>query len=109
MAQSAEIIAASPDLKRLHDEGFELSIKHAHLLVSSVPYATAARTVARGVLIFPLTMATDTTAGKPPNHEAFFAGDQPHYVDGTPIAGIVNKAETIKLADGIVAKFRLSE
>jgi hypothetical protein len=108
MAQSREIIAASADLKRLHDDGFELSIREAHLLVSSVPYVTAARTVARGVLIFPLTMATDTTVGKPGDHTAYFAGDQPHYSDGTPIAGIVNKQETKKLAEGIVAKFYFS-
>jgi hypothetical protein len=108
MSQSAEIIAASSDLKRLHEDGFELSIKRAHLLVSSVPYVTASRTVARGVLIFPLTMASDTTAGTPLDHVAFFAGDQPHYADGTPIAGIVNEQGTIKLAEGIVAKFRFS-
>src|SRR6266568_4673484 len=102
MSRSAEIIAGSPDLKRLYADGFELSIKEALLLVSSVPYATAARTVARGVLIIPLTLATDVTAGKPPDHVAFFAGDKPHYADGTPIAGIVNEQGTFKLADGIV-------
>jgi hypothetical protein len=109
MATSAEIIAASPDLKRLHADGFEVSIKKAHLLISSVPYVTAGRTVARGVLIFPLTMATDITAGKPPNHEAWFAGEKPHYADGTPIAVVANGGEgTVKLAEGIVAKFHFS-
>src|SRR6185437_5675162 len=108
MVQSAEIIAASPDLKRLHEGGFELSIKKAHLLVSSVPYVTATRTVARGTLIFALTMATDTTTGRPPNHEAYFAGEQPHYADGTPIKGIVNRQGIFKLADGIVAKVHFS-
>jgi hypothetical protein len=108
MAQSSEIIAASPDLKRLHEDGFELSIRHAHLLVCSVPYVTANRTVARGVLIFPLEMATDVTATKPKDHTAYFAGDQPHYADGTPISAIVNNRETKKLAEGIVAKLFFS-
>lgn len=108
MARSREIIAASPDLKRLHDDGFELSVKHAHLLVSSIPYVIAGRKLARGILIFPLTMASDITAGKPPDHTAHFAGDKPHYADGTPIAGIINKEETKKLADGIVSKFYFS-
>ena len=108
MAHPREIIAASPALKRLHEDGFELAIKKVHLLVSSVPYVTAAKTVARGTLILPLTMATDTTAGKPPDHTAYFAGEKPHYADGTPIAGIINKEETQKLADGIVSRFYLS-
>jgi molybdopterin/thiamine biosynthesis adenylyltransferase len=108
MALSREIIAATPALKRLHDDGFELAIKKAHLLVSSVPYVTAARTVARGTLIFPLTMATDMMAGKPPDHTAFFAGEKPHYADGTPINAIINREDTQKLADGIVSKFYFS-
>lgn len=108
MATTSEIIADSPDLNRLHLDGFELSIKAVHILVSSVPYVTAARTVARGVLIFPLSVASDTRAGKPPDHVAFFAGEYPHYADGTPIAGIVNEQNTFKLAEGIVAKFRFS-
>ena len=108
MATSAEIIAASPDLKRLHGDGFELAVRHAHLLVLSIPHLTAARLLARGVLIFPLTLATDTIASKPPNHEAYFAGDMPHYADGAPIAGIVNSHGEFRLAEGIVAKLHLS-
>jgi hypothetical protein len=108
MSQSREVIAASPDLKRLHEDGFELSIKESNLLVSSVPYVTAARKIARGVLIFPLTMATDVTVGKPKDHTAYFAGQEPHYADGTAIAGIINNRDTKKLAEGIVAKFYFS-
>ena len=108
MARSDEIIAASPDLRRLHEDGFELAVKQAYLLVLSIPHLTAARTLSRGVLIFPLTLATDTMAGKPPNHEAYFAGELPHYADGSPIAGIINSQGDFKLADSIVAKFHLS-
>jgi hypothetical protein len=108
MSQSREIILASPDLSRLHDDGFELSVKEAHLLVSSVPYVTVGRTVARGTLIFPLSMASDVTVGKPKDHTAYFAGDEPYYADGTAIAGIINNRNVTKLADGIVAKFYFS-
>lgn len=108
MAQARDIILTSPDLKRLHDDGFELSIKHAHLLVSSVPYLTTTLTLARGILIFPLTMATDILTGKPGDHTAHFAGDKPHYRDGDPITGIIHSEATRKLADGIISKFLLS-
>jgi hypothetical protein len=108
MSKSAEIIAASQDLRQLHEDGFELSVKHAHLLVSSVPYVTPAKTVARGTLIFPLTMATDVTVGKPADHTANFAGEEPHYADGTPIKGMIESRKEEKKAEGIFSKFYFS-
>ena len=108
MSKSAEIIAASHDLKQLHEDGFELSVKHAHLLISSVPYVTVAKTVARGTLIFSLTMATDVTVGKPADHTAHFAGEEPHYADGTAIKGIVESRKEEKKAEGIFSKFHFS-
>jgi hypothetical protein len=108
MASSREIIEASPDLKRLFEDGFEVSIKHVHLLISSVPYLKPDRTIARGTLIFPLNLQSDVTAQKPGDHTAFFAGEYPHYADGTPIRGMVANQGTKKLADGIVSAFQFS-
>jgi hypothetical protein len=105
---SREIIENSPDLKRLFNDGFEVVIKYSHLLVSSVPYLNHEKMIERGTLIFPISMSTPVTVSPPPNHIAFFAGNRPHYADGTPINGIINKEETTKLADGIVSKFLFS-
>jgi molybdopterin/thiamine biosynthesis adenylyltransferase len=108
MASSREIIEASPDLKKLFEEGFEISIRQVHLLVSSVPYVKADKTVARGTLIFPLELQSDVTAKKPADHTAHFAGEYPHYADGTPIRGMVAEEKEHKLADGIVRKIYFS-
>lgn len=106
--QSREIIQNSPDLKRLFDDGFELTIKSSYLLVNSVPYLDAEKNILRGTLIFPLKMSTHVIVSPPENHVAFFAGDRPHYADGSPINGIINNDRVTKLAEGIVSKFQFS-
>ena len=108
MASSREIIEASPDLKKLFEEGFEISIKHVHLLVSSVPYVKSDRTVARGTLVFPLGLDDDIRAKKPEHHWCYFAGEYPCYANGTQITAMVANAEEKRLADGIVTKFQFS-
>ncbi len=105
---SREIIDNSPDLQVLFLDGFEVCIKHSHLLVSSIPYLNHEKKIELGTLIFPITMSTPVTVSPPPNHVAFFAGSRPHYADGTPINGIINQEATFKLANGIVARFMFS-
>ncbi len=92
----------------MFDDGFEIAVKASHLLVSSVPYLDENLTVCRGVLVMVLPMATDTMAGKPPDHVSFFAGKLPHYADGKPINGIIHEKGVFKLVEGVVATFRLS-
>ena len=80
-------ISRSPDLKRLRDEGYDVSIRTNHLVVSSVPYVTTDRAVAYGVLVSELTLAGDVAA-RPNTHVAYFIGSYPCMVDGTPIEQI---------------------
>jgi molybdopterin/thiamine biosynthesis adenylyltransferase len=108
MATSREIIEASPDLKKLFGEGFELSIKHVHLLVTSVPYVKADRTVAQGTLIFPLELQDDVKANKPPHHWCYFAGEYPCYASGAQMTALVVNNDVQKLAEGIVRNRQLS-
>ncbi|MCK9625582.1 MAG: ThiF family adenylyltransferase [Bacteroidales bacterium] len=105
---SREIIENSPDLKQLFNDGFEVCIKHAHLLISNVPYLDHEKKIKRGTLIFPISMSTPVTVSPPSDHTAHFAGSRPHYADGTPINGIINSDTTTKLADGIVSSFYFS-
>lgn len=77
MAQSStsrQLVDHSPDLRRLEDEGYDLSIFGAetHLLLK-VPYVNAQREVMSGMLVSELTTSGDTTAA-PKTHVAFFIG-----------------------------------
>ena len=89
----------SPDLARLCAEGYEVEILAAHLLVHSVPYVTSERTIKRGILVMPLTLAGDIAA-PPSDHQAMFAGGAPCNQDGSEIAQIRLGAQRTEIVPG---------
>lgn len=86
---SRQLISLSPDLKKLRDEGYDLEIQSAFLLVKGVPYVTASKVVKRGTLVMALTLAGDVTT-RPDDHVAHFVGEYPCREDGQPIEQIRN-------------------
>lgn len=104
---SEKLISRSPDLKRLRDEGYEIEVRHSFLVVHSVPYVTAQRTVALGKVVTDLTLNGDRTEGTS-NHQVWFAGEFPCNRDGTPIPGIGRDSSTTTLCEGIVVHHRFS-
>lgn len=84
---SQRLIDRSPDLKRLRDEGYNISVPDGYLVIRDIPYVNVKREIARGVLIMPLTLANDITQ-PPADHQAQFAGGNPCSADGIPIAGL---------------------
>ena len=98
---SHKLISHSPDLKKLRDEGYEVEIKNAHLLVRSVPYVNSKMEIAFGVLVTPLgDLAGDRTA-KPQDHVIHFAGEHPCDKEGNLIKGIQYSSERKTLAEGV--------
>ena len=97
---SQKAISHSPDLKKLRDEGYEIEIKHGHLLVHSIPCVNSKKELARGTLVSTLDMAGDRTA-KPGTHEMHFIGDLPCDKDGNVIQAIHNGSGKRMLAEGI--------
>ena len=98
---SSKLISHNADLKRLRDEGYEIEIKNAHLLVHSVPYVNAQKEIARGVLVSPLgDMAGDKTT-KPQDHVIHFVGEHPCDNAGNIIKGIQHATGRKTLAEGI--------
>jgi len=98
---SHKLISHSPDLKKLRDEGYEIEIKNAHLLVHSVPYVNARKEIARGILVSPLgDLAGDRTA-RPKDHVIHFSGEHPCDKEGNLIKGIQHASGRKTLAEGI--------
>ena len=83
---SHPLIVRSPDLRRLRDEGYDIDVREACLLVQ-VPYVNASAQVRTGILVSTLALAGDVTA-TPDTHVMHFAGDQPCNKDGTEISSI---------------------
>lgn len=104
---SKSITRASADLRRLQDEGYELEIRGAYLLVHHVPFVTPEKTVAMGTLVSTLQLAGEVTA-RPDQHEAHFIGGTPCDAEGLPLKDIINNSNPQQLAPGLVAEHYLS-
>jgi ThiF family len=105
---SQKQISLSPDLKRLRDDGYNIEIRAAYVLLKDVPYVTPAKEVKRGVLVSKLTLAGDVTA-RPDDHQVQFAGEYPCHRDGSPMTELANQALDTKLDDGLTVKFSFSQ
>lgn len=104
---SRKLIARSPDLQQLLNEGFDLEVRAGYLLIKDVPYVTSNREVKRGVLISALELSGDKTA-PPTGHVAMWTGEHPCHHDGRIISAITNPSAGHDLGDGIRADFTFS-
>src|SRR5687768_4560251 len=94
-------ISHSPDLKRLRDEGYDVSVRHGLLLVGSVPYVAENRDVKRGLLVSELNASGEVTA-KPGDHTVYFAGEYPCDERGRRLDKIVIETASRTLGEGLV-------
>ena len=86
---SRALIARSPDLRRLEDEGYTLRIvDDAYLLVDNVPYVTMGGGVQEGSLAMELTLQADVTT-KPSTHVAYWTGEFPYRADGSKLLAML--------------------
>lgn len=104
---SHQLIDRNPDLKRLRDEGYDVQIINAHLVVRDVPYLNSRREIRRGVLVSTLTLAGDVTA-RPDTHVALFAGEYPCHSTGQPIERIRHSQAAMQIGAGLQINFSFS-
>lgn len=95
------------DLTRLLDEGYDVELRDGYLVVNDVPYVTADKTVARGSLVMPATLAGDTLTA-PPDHTTHFAGSEPCDDEGTSLTKVVNSPQVSELLPGLRTNFYFS-
>jgi len=104
---SLRLISRSPDLKKLWDEGYDVEIRAAYLLVKKVPYVTAEKKVKLGTLVAALRMAGDI-AERPEDHTIMFTGEYPCRPDGSPIETIRHASARQELDRGLVIDHKFS-
>lgn len=104
---SHQLIARSPDLQQLQNEGFDLEIRAGHLLIKDLPYVNASREIKRGILISTLDLNGDQTA-RPGTHVAMWTGEHPCHHDGCIISAITNPSQAQDLGSDIRADFTFS-
>lgn len=105
---SQELISHSPDLKKLRDEGYDISVRGNHLVVDQIPYVNSKREIRYGALISELTLADDITTARPGNHVALFAGEFPCNKNGTAITAIEHGSVSAQIDKDLVANYSFS-
>lgn len=97
---SPALISRSPDLRRLREEGFELTIRDGFLVVDHIPYVNREAKVCLGKLVSSLSMAGDVTA-RPDTHVADFAGEAPCDRSGRELTRIMAGTQRREIAPGL--------
>jgi hypothetical protein len=107
---SRQLVSRSPDLLRLQEEGYDIEIRSSNLLVK-VPYVTADRVVASGLLVSELTTSGDTTT-TPSTHVVSFvgatSGDLPCDNLGRILDELIHQRAATSLGDDLVASCTFS-
>lgn len=98
-------IALEADIERLREEGFDVEVRGAYLLVKSVPYVGAQRNVLRGTLISALER---DALGAPQTHVAYWTGTHPCHSNGAQISAFFNPSPAQSLGEGIQADHTFS-
>lgn len=97
----------SPDIIRLINEGYEVEIRGAYLLISHVPYVDAAREVRYGTLVSTLALNGNVIA-TPDTHVVHFIGEHPCHRDGRIMSEIQHSTATSELGERIVVNHSFS-
>ncbi len=108
---SPNIVARSPDLKRLHEEGYDLRISKegGYLIVGHVPYVTLAGTVAYGLLVSSLEQSGERTTNPVPDHSLYFEGELPCDREGEPLRTmLISQGNEQELESGLIVHHRFS-
>lgn len=73
------------DIAALIERKISVSFINAHLVINDVPYLNEAGELKWAKLAAPLSQPTPETLGKPVNHQMFWSGAYPYFLDGTKI------------------------
>jgi hypothetical protein len=103
---STELIALNADLRRLRDEGYDVSVVAGHLLVRDIPYLNAACEIKRGILVSTLSLAGTQTVA-PDTHVIFFAGEYPCDTSGRELSAL-RHASCTQTIGGVVVNHAFS-
>lgn len=98
---SQQLINRNPDLKRLIEDGYEISVIAGHLVMDNVPYVSADRSVKRGRLVSQLDLAGEKTI-RPHSHVIMFNGEFPCQHTGVPLSKISNVSRQKDLGGGLI-------
>ncbi len=104
---SANPIAPSPDVQRLIDEEYAVTIQDGYLIVDNVPYIPRTNTIDRGALICAYVEINGVPQVKE-DHTVWFTGSVPCQADGTSLENVLVADKSVQTIAGRQVQCRLS-
>ncbi|MDP4149339.1 MAG: ThiF family adenylyltransferase [Bacteroidota bacterium] len=103
-----QLISHSPDIQRLSNEGYDLDLNGAYLLVHHIPYVNSSKEVKYGTIVTVLTLESPNRTSIPQDHTVFFCGDKPCDAQGQPLTSIINSSGDQQITPTIKANHYFS-
>ena len=105
---SHKLVDLNPDLRRLRDEGYNIDIHGANLVVRDVPYVNSRREVKYdGVLVSTLNLNGEIL-NRPDTHQIRFSGERPCTSEGHPLEALSLVEEVLRFSDKLSSQFHFS-
>jgi hypothetical protein len=106
---SLPLTSRNPDLLLLIADGYEVAIRHNHLVISGVPYVNKQREIRLGTLVSDLSsISGDITASPVQQHTAMFVGEYPCDPDGKPLEYFRHGSNDLTLGLGLTVNHTFS-
>ena len=105
---SHKLIDHNDDLRKLRNEGYNVDVYGAYLIVRDIPYVNAGREVRRdGVFVAVLNLNGDIL-NQPSDHTIKFMGEYPCAHDGQSITAIIAGADATQVTSALKTNFTFS-
>ncbi len=104
---SIQLIDHNEDLKKLKDEGFNISIVNENVVVKGIPYVNNQKKILFGTVYCPLTLSGDKTV-PPKDHTVWFMGEHPCDQLGKEENSFVNSHRVNNLTPEIIGTYYFS-
>lgn len=98
-----ELLVRSDDLRRLVDEGYEVEVSGAYIMLHHIPYITSEKKIEYGSLVTNLMLNGNKTI-RPSDHTIWFTGTIPCDKNGDEISSIVWQRTGRNFGNGIIVK-----
>jgi hypothetical protein len=93
-----KLVNHNDDIRRLVEKGYAVGFDSQCLIVRDIPYLDEKGALQWGAFVTKLVF-TDQEHVTQHNHQVFFAGSDPHNIDGTPIGNLGGGAATLSLTE----------
>jgi hypothetical protein len=104
---SHPLVEHSVDLQQLRGDGYALSVRNDHLVITNIPFVTAEREIVYGALISDGLHAQGNQTLKPNSH-VVIATHLPHDAQGNKLTPLIMSEQNEEIVPGLPSVCRLS-